>query len=338
MGEVGMLNKSLHSLILLLAFAAFGLIAEGSHAAEHKVLVVMSYEESFPWCRDIKDGIDFVLGGSCKLRYSYMNTKTCFEGGPQKAMEAYAVYQEFKPDGVIAADDNAQSMFVVPYLKDKVKTPVIFCGVGAEPELYGYPASNVSGVLERHFFGETLAFAQQLIPGIKSASFMMKKDPSSKNVLNWIEKTRHTYPVPIVATAEPETVENALETARGFKENSDVLLIVTLQGLTDAKGHPLEEKDIIPVLSNAFGKPLLASNAFVVRLGALCSVVETGQEQGKQAAKLLMEAMREGTVSQIPITRNKYGKRIINVTVLKQWGIVPKPHVLRGAELVRSEE
>jgi len=27
------------------------------------------------------------------------------------------------------ADDNAQSMFVLPYLKDKVKTPVMFCAV-----------------------------------------------------------------------------------------------------------------------------------------------------------------------------------------------------------------
>ena len=41
-------------------------------------------------------------------------------------------------DGVIAVNDNAQKMFVFPYLKDLVKTPVMFCGVNADTKKYGY--------------------------------------------------------------------------------------------------------------------------------------------------------------------------------------------------------
>ena len=64
-----------------------------------------------------------------------MDTKKNIEGGVRKAKDAYELYRRLQPDGVIAADDNAQSMFVVPYLKDRYDVPVIFCGVNALPDL-----------------------------------------------------------------------------------------------------------------------------------------------------------------------------------------------------------
>ncbi len=58
-----------------------------AEAARFNVLVVMSYEkpEINPWCREIKEGIDSVLGGKSKIDYFYMNTKINFDGGKQKA-------------------------------------------------------------------------------------------------------------------------------------------------------------------------------------------------------------------------------------------------------------
>ena len=41
-------------------------------------------------------------------------------------------------------------------------------------------------------------------------------------------------------------------------------------------------------------------------------------------------------MSDIPIERNKKGKRIINVTVLRQFGLKPKPIALQGAELIET--
>ena len=145
-----------------------------SQAAGFKIIVVMSYEAENPWCLQIKEGIDSVLAGTNELQYFYMETKRNLLGGVQKAQEALALYKRFRPDGVIAADDNAQSMFVVPYLKDRVKTPIMFCGVNEAPQKYGYPASNVSGILEHNFIRESIAFAKQLIPSIKTVGFLAK--------------------------------------------------------------------------------------------------------------------------------------------------------------------
>ena len=145
------------SIVVMCLFSQIPVIS----AASNKIMVVMSYEEDNPWCIQIKEGIDSVLAGDSAIIYFYMDTKKNINGGIRKAEEAYELYKQLRPDGVIAADDNAQSMFVLPYLKDKVTTPVMFCAVNAEPEEYGYPASNVSGILERGFIRESIAFAKQ---------------------------------------------------------------------------------------------------------------------------------------------------------------------------------
>ena len=159
-----------------------------------RVMVVMSYSKENPWCEEIKEGIDSVLAGGSELIYFYMNTKVDIEGGERKAQEAHDLFKRFRPDGVIAADDNAQWLFVVPYLKDKVAVPVMFCGVNAEPERYGYPASNISGILERGHILESLALAKQLVPSIRSIAFVARESPTGRAIREQVNRESSSYP------------------------------------------------------------------------------------------------------------------------------------------------
>ncbi len=313
------------------------LFVPAGNASSYKVLVVMSYESDFPWVVEIKEGIDFVLKDTCEIQYFYLNTKKNFKGGKKKAKEAYDRYLNFQPDGVIAADDNAQSMFVIPYLKDKVKTPVMFCGINREPEKYGYPSVNVSGILERLHIGESIAFVQQLHPSIKTFGFIMKDSTSSKGVLRQIEKQSSIYPAKFIAFKHPKTLVDATSMAEELKKHCDILFMASMEGVVDINGSPLEDSEIMPVVARIFGKPTITSNSYNVKFGALCAVVKTGQEQGSTSAGMLLKAMQGTPVSQIPITINRRGKRIINVTAMKELGIKAKPIILRGAELVRTE-
>ena len=86
---------------------------------------------------------------------------------------------------------------------------------------------------------------------------------------------------------------------------------------------PVTEQVSIPVIAKACGKPTIGADIFIVKFGLLCSVVKTGEEQGETSANMLLKAMNKTPVSQIPITRNHNGKRMINVTVLKELGITP---------------
>jgi len=305
-------------------------------AAQYKVLVVMSYDEEYRWDQEIKEGIESVLGTLSEIRYVYMDTKNHLDLGPEKAKEAYKLYTEFQPDGVIAADDNAQSMFVVPYLKDKVATPVIFCGVNADISLYGYPASNVSGVTERLHIGESLAFAQQLIPSIKKVAYMQKESPAGQASLQQFLKESTNYPVESVGFHLPKTLAEAKEIMVQLRNTADALFLETLEGIPDEKGYPLNDRTVIPILGKIFGKPIISNNLYHVEYGTLCAVIKSGQEQGEDASHKLLQAMQGTPIADIPVTGTRKGQPVLNVTVMEELGVKPKPFVLKGVKLIRT--
>ncbi len=333
-----MLRPVVHRFVVLAALLLSGLFTISAQAATYKVLAVMSYDQSYAWVKEITEGINYELEDTCEIKYFYMNTKKNLKGGPQKAKEAYSLYQEFLPDGVIAADDNAQSMFVVPYLKDKVKTPVMFCGVNAEAEKYGYPASNVSGILERMHIRSSIAFAQQLDPSIKSIGYLMKESPSARAVFEEIKRESKTYPAKSLAFKSPNTLNEAVLMTKKLKKQCDALFIAALEGIQGYDGIPLSDRVIIPILAKTFGKPIISNTAYHVKNGTLCAVVKTGLEQGQTSAKMLLKAMQGTPVSKIPTTRNQKGKKMLNVTVMKELGIKPKPILLQETELVATTE
>jgi ABC-type uncharacterized transport system substrate-binding protein len=306
-------------------------------AADYKVLVVMSYETDYPWCVDIREGIERVLGDAADIRYLYMDTKTDLDGGPDKAKEAYGLFESLKPDGVIAVDDNAQSMFVVPFLKNKVDVPVMFCGVNADPAAYGYPADNVSGILERYHIKESIALAQQLSPSVRKVGFILKDSPAGKAIIQQIEKDRDAFTAEVAGITEPKTLAEALARVDDFKSECDALYMTVWQGIPGTDGNAMTDKQVMPLIVERFDNPTIGAVAFQVRAGALCAVVQTGGEQGETAAEMLLQAMSGTPVSQIPITRNMNGKRMINVMEMRRLGIKPNPSVIRGTELVRTD-
>jgi len=311
------------------------LLPASGQAQPYKVLVVFSYGESYPWVVKIKAGIDSVLAETSEIKYFYMNTKGDIEGGPQKAQEAFAIYRKFKPDGVIVADDNAQAMFVVPFLKDKVKTPVIFCGVNAPPEKYGYPASNVSGVLERMLFGQSIALAQKLAPSAKTVACMGNDSPTTKAMFNQIKKDQDSYSARVVAFEEVKTVDEMVAAARKLRETADLLYLVVLRGLKDENGNAPDEIETIPALTKAFGKPIISELDYYIKCGALCGVLMSPRAHGTSAAKMLLKAMQGTPMTEIPISTEIYGKQMINADMLRALKIRPNPNALRSAELVR---
>jgi len=121
---------------LIVFFVLAALFARpGNVLADHaelvkgkKVLIVASYHREYKWTGDIVQALEKDLAGA-DLTVFYMNSKGNLEGAAEKAEEAFALYRELSPDAVITIDDNAQAYFVVPYLRNKVATPVFFCGV-----------------------------------------------------------------------------------------------------------------------------------------------------------------------------------------------------------------
>jgi ABC-type uncharacterized transport system substrate-binding protein len=300
------------------------------------VLVVMSYEQDNPWCKEIKEGIEAALKDQYKATYFYMETKINLAGGHSKATEAYALYQKLQPRGVIAADDNAQWMFVLPYLKNRVNTPVMFCGVNAEADKYGYPASNVSGILERGHIKESIAFFKQLVSESETIGFVTKQSPSGSALFNQIITESDHYLLNVKGKIEVKTLSELLSAGAHLKKHCDAVFIDSVEGILDEDGNRMNNKMITHNLQKAFGYQIIGSNRYHVRNGALCAVIKTGQEQGRTAAEMLITAMEGVPVNQLKIIQNHNGKRLLNVETMRTAKIKPRRVVLRGVELVRT--
>ena len=321
--------------VLLLCLSFVATVSVAADREHYKVLVVFSYEENAPWDVDIREEIEKTLSPYADITFFYMDTKTSLQGGPKKAAEAFALYNHLHPDGVIAVDDNAQSMFVVPYLRGKVTTPIMFCGVNADPELYGYPTENISGILERFHLEESMMFSRQLIKKIDTFAFMVKKGPVAALLAKQLEQDKKHISARLVRFMTPETMEEAITMTREARKDVDLLFLVGLWGLNQ-DGSPLVEGEIIPRLIAEFDKPTSGIAASAVRVGVLSAVITNGREHGYRASSMLLKAMRGTPVSQLPMTCNSHGKRMINVSTLKKLNITPDTLVLRGAELVKT--
>lgn len=308
------------------------------NTASYKILVVMSYNETYPWTNEIRMGIESVLNRKGVLKYVFLDTKYNPSQGIENAHRAFSVYREFRPDGVIAADDDAQALFVVPYLKDKVKTPVIFCGVNSDAARYGYPAGNVSGILERAHIGESIALLQQLVPSVKRVSYLAPDDSMGKIYSRQLAEETKSYSAKSLPINLIKSLDEAAKTANELKHRSDALVLLSMASLNDLKNSRPSDRHIFRILSDHFGKPVIGVNDFDIKHGLLCAVVKSGREQGATAANMLLRALNGTPVSRIPVTVNHEGKRMINVTVMKSLGIRPRPIVLRGAELAHTVE
>jgi ABC-type uncharacterized transport system substrate-binding protein len=302
-----------------------------------RILIVMSYEESYIWERDIRRGIEASLSSRCKLRFFYMDTKRNLAGGVRKAREAFELYQAYKPHGVIAADDSAQSLFVVPYLRNKVATPVIFCGVNALPDTYGYPADNVSGVLERQHFRETIAFAQMLKPSIRTIGIMMRPTPTTDALQQQIEREIDSYPARILPTALVRTLTEAEREIERLRGECDAFVFTNLNGLATENGAPMAVETIFTHLAQRVDKPILGAVPEHIKYGALLTVASSGIEQGSQAAGMMVQCLEGVPIADLPITRNRKGQRMINLKVMRTLGIRPTPAVLVGASFYEGE-
>jgi ABC-type uncharacterized transport system substrate-binding protein len=301
-----------------------------------RIMVVMSYAEQKQWCQDIRSGIEAGLSGDCDLTYAFLNAVSQPEQIAQRAAAAYDLYKRLRPQGVIAADDHAQAHFVVPYLRDKTDTPVIFCGVNAKPEAYGYPAHNVTGVLERYHIKASLALLQQLVPSVRQIAFIGVDAPTGNLML---QQARKQMPALAVTHARYVTVKTQAELVASLttlRSEVDAVYISVLRGLVGPQGRLLSERECMHLVTENFPKPVVCASLYDMRHGALCSVVHTGEEQGHLAAELTTKVIAGVPVAQLPVMRNYNGRRIINVSTLKELGIKPRPILMRGAELIRN--
>ncbi len=307
--------------------------AAGDGGQPPRVLAVMSYEADNSWSAREREGIEKALPGY-EVRYVYLNTKENSAGGRQRAKEALAEFDRFRPEAVIAVDDNAQELFVLPYLKGKRDVPVVFCGVNDDAGKYGYPTGKITGVVEVKHYRETISFAKLLIKDLRSLVVLYKETPSNEVNVAQIRREQGDFQVDILGFLKVGSLAEARMVMEKIRNQVQAVLLLNLSGIVDSRGRPMDADRAIPSLVK-LGIPLLSTQDYAIEAGALCGVVQSGEAQGLKAGKMVKQILSGRKPGEIPVERNLNGRRFLNLATAQQLRLPLGPEVLLGSKLVR---
>ncbi len=319
--------------LFLLVLVAGMAMAADKGAARKRVLVVMSYHHGNEGETEVARGLEKNLPGT-EFRYVYLNTKFDYAGGRKKGAKALAVFREYRPDAVVAVDDPAQVFFVVPYLADRVKTPVIFCGVNFEAGKYHYPATNVTGVLEKKHFRESLGFARMVVPALRRVALIYKDNQSNRVNLAQIAQEEAGYPLPITGKYAVGSLKELKALVVRLQAEVGGLLLCNLSGIVNDRGEVLDGDEALRLFLVDCPMPSIGTSSWEIRAGVLCGVAKSDEEQGTLSAAFLKKIWAGAAVADLPITQNRNGRRLINLATLKKLDLTLSPEVVMGTELL----
>jgi len=278
-------------------------------------LVLNSYNTDYSWTRDVNEGLKKVLSStsSYNLRWHYMDTKNNpSESHKQRAgLLARRIIDEIKPNIIIAIDDDAQE-YVAKYYVGQKGIHIIFSGVNATPDTYGYDrADNVTGILERLPLAgvkDTLIEIQKNNADVKDLRLMHLSDDSG--TVRSDDEFLHNYgkewdPVTLVPSVLVHRYSEWKKAVLNAPQAANFLLISNYRKIYDHTGKLVPANEIMKWTIDNSKLPIIGVNGFTVEDGARFAVATSPFEQGEVAAKMALQILKGKKTSEIGITQTK---------------------------------
>jgi ABC-type uncharacterized transport system substrate-binding protein len=307
-----------------LYFVAAGMVFS-AHAAK-RVLYIDSYHQGYEWSDGVTEGVKSVLNDAgVALKIFRMDTKRHTGEAYKKsaALRAKELIASFHPDVVIASDDNASKYLIMPYFKN-ASLPFVFCGVNYNADDYGFPYSNVTGMLE-------LPPAVKLIYSLKHFKRIVTVGYLAADTLTERKDGYYTN-----QDVREDFVERYINTFDQWKQafiemqnKVDVLIIGNNGGI---KGwNDIEAQQFALQNTRIPTGCLLDWIAPVVFLGA----TRSAQEQGRYAASTALKILNGTPPSSIPVVGNVEANIIINMKIANKLGIkVPQSFLKIASRII----
>lgn len=307
---------------------ATALIACGS-AKAGEIVFVDSYHADYAWSAGITRGIEQALADSGHtLSIVRMDTKRNKgeEFKVEAAKKALEFINEKDPDVVIACDDNAAKYLIVPHLKDTDR-PVVFCGLNWDASGYGFPAKNVTGMVEVASLDELVSMLVLTGKGDR-VGMIGSETASERKTLANIEKTFGDK-INLVESAFVKDFDEFKKAYVDIQSKVDVLFFSNKAGIDGwddkAAAAFVEANTTIPTGSI---QPFMQDFVTLV-------FGKVAEEQGKWSANAAMDIIGGKKVSDIPVVTNKEGVMIINARIAQASGVeIPGELVEVAASIV----
>jgi len=294
---------------LLLFLFCFIVVLISINVAKPRILVLQSYHPSFSWTAGIDQGIKNILDKHLfNVRWHYMDTKRHpSESYKQRAGEtARQMIKSWKPDVIIAIDDNAQQ-YVARYYINQLPLQIVFAGVNKTAESYGYrQANNVTGMLERINYAATKDILLQVLPADKRRiQHISDSSPTSQGIHQEMEAFDWS-PLEFIDSVQVDNFVDWKKAIQQANQQADFLLLTHYHTLKKSKKNQqlVAPKTVIDWTNKHSDLPGISFWGFYVEDGGMMAVALSPSEQGEFAAKAAVDIIQGKLANQIPITTN----------------------------------
>ncbi len=278
--------------------------------AGKKILFVNSYHKGYDWSDGILKGAKAEADSAdIKLKVFEMDAKRnpSEEYIKDAALKAKKTIEEYRPDVVIASDDIAAKYLIVPYYKNAA-LPFVFCGVNWDASVYGFPCSNVTGILEIEYINGIIGYMRDHAKGDRLGFISSDLESDRKSAENYKKQLK-------IKLREEVYVKTADEWKKEFlkiQNKVDMLIISNTVEIKDwdegaMKKWMLENTRI----------PTGTTNEWVMKY-SLIGLIKVAEEHGEWAVKTSEKIMSGVSPKSIPIEKSKRSKLFINTSIAEK--------------------
>ena len=291
-----------------------------------KCLFISSYHPGYAWSDGVERGLRSVLNGKCEIKPFYMDTKRNKEKEYKvaKGLEAKDLIQSWQPDIVITADDNAARYVIQAHFKDH-DIPFIFSGVNWTADEYGFPYSNVTGMIEVAPIYPLLDKVQELIPTATKAVYIGADTFTEKKNLARFTSALEKRDIQLDSYLVNTTREWLIAYKKG--QDYDFVIIGSKSGI-NAWDHEKVGSAIKPISSK-----LSVTNHTWMMPYTMLGFTKVPEEHGEWAAQAALSVLNGVELSQIAIVPNRKWDIWTNLSLLKSSNInLPEGLVLKSKQ------
>ena len=303
-----------------------------------RILHIMSYHADWQWNRDQFDGFRAELADlNVEYQVIEMDMKRNSTATWREEISARALdlIERWQPDLVYSNDDYAQEHVVQHYTAGDI--PFVFSGVNAAPERYGFDQRrDVTGVMEREHYAETIALLREIVPDVRRIAVLMDADPTWSGVRANMQDALAGVPgVEVVSWDILATFADYQALVQGYQDQVDALAVLGVFNLKDTNGQDVPFEQVLQWTAEHSRLPDFSFWNSRVELGTLAAVGVSGVEQGRLAGVMAHAILVDGqSPDAIPMQPTLRGQPLISLARARHLDLqIPSSTLLKAQVL-----
>jgi ABC-type uncharacterized transport system substrate-binding protein len=309
-------------------------------ATPYKVLHVMSYDAGWIWAKEQLQGFQYALQG-LPVEYAVIEMQSKQNSSPEwvdairaQVREKIAVWQ---PDLLFTSDDAAQAEVARAYVNTAL--PIVFSGVNAAPESYGFVGSpNVAGVIEHEHFVASIRLLQAIQPTVKRIAMLTDPNPMWQPVIARMQANQaQLTDVTVVAWDTVTTYRDYQAKILAYQTTVDAIGFLGIFEFRDAYGAHMPYQEVAQWTATHSALPDFSFWSDRITYGTLCAVTVSGYEQGLAAGQIARGILSAGrSPASYPMLPTVKGQPMISLARAQKLGLTIDSELLLNAEIVTT--